>query len=215
MKKTLYSLVLVSAILGGCSSSDVKKIEDKVNDTIDNYDGDQPREIIDNEEPVTLNEEMKNLIDIHNSARSDVGVTNKMRWSANIAKDAKIYADILARSGEFEHDPRNQKPQNGGGYANGTYGENLYSYRRSDGKVPTYSMAVEKWLSEKSLYDQEPITSEGADIYGHYTQIVWSNTTKVGCARSQYKTGEFKDGYVVVCKYQTLGNYIGQYPYPK
>jgi len=217
MRKVIYLSLLVSAIFGGCSSSDSKKVEDSINETIDKYKGDQPREVIDNEAEVSLSEDMQNFIDEHNRARADVGVSNELRWSDNASKDAQIYADILASSGEFRHDPKNHKPQNGGGYENGIYGENLFA---QVGKKPTYTDAAKSWIAEKEFYHYAKVSEDNSDCdegeqCGHYTQAIWNNTTKVGCAMSKYKRGEFKDGYVIVCKYQTPGNYIGQYPYPR
>ncbi|KAK9690529.1 hypothetical protein RND81_09G134900 [Saponaria officinalis] len=44
---------------------------------------------------------------------------------------------------------------------------------------------------------------------GHYSQVVWGNSIRVGCARVQCYNG----GYFVTCNYDPLGNYVGQWPY--
>ncbi|XP_011858071.1 PREDICTED: venom allergen 3-like [Vollenhovia emeryi] len=47
-----------------------------------------------------------------------------------------------------------------------------------------------------------------------YTQIVWANTTKIGCGQIEYYTmdGEWKY-YFVVCNYGPSGNVIGDLIY--
>jgi len=47
---------------------------------------------------------------------------------------------------------------------------------------------------------------EGMTV-GHYTQLVWGSTTKLGCGAAKYKQGEF---YLLhlVCNYGPSGNRI-------
>jgi len=47
-------------------------------------------------------------------------------------------------------------------------------------------------------------TGNWADV-GHYTQMIWKNTTAVGCAVA---TGGGMDP--LVCRYSPSGNFIGQ-----
>ncbi len=159
-------------------------------------------------EVVVTSNVIQDLLDVHNDARADVGVENKLTWSDTITIDAQSYVDEIAQSGVWEHDPKNH-----GGYANGIYGENLYA---STAK-PTFEIATQAWVAEKEFYHYGAVGDENncdiGEICGHYTQVIWKDTTKVGCAMSQYQTGEFKDWYIVVCKYQTPGNYLGETPY--
>lgn len=159
-------------------------------------------------EPVILPETIQDLLDVHNDTRAEVGVNNELTWSDTIALDAQSYADTMANSGAWEHDPKNRD-----GYTNGSYGENLYT---STAK-PTFAVATQAWVDEKQYYSYGEVGDESTcvdgEMCGHYTQVIWKNTTEVGCASSQYKTGQFKDWYIVVCKYQTPGNYLGETPY--
>ena len=77
--------------------------------------------------------------------------------------------------------------------------------------------AVQAWGDEKAHYHYGVIgdsgTCDSGEQCGHYTQIVWKETRKVGCAMAQYTAGDFQGGYVVVCKYTPPGNVIGNAPY--
>ncbi len=152
-----------------------------------------------------LTEQKNALIQVHNDARMAVGVNSKLTWSDSLEVVAKAYANHLAQSGTFEHDPNNHS---------GGYGENLYAWTNK----PTLAYAAKAWVDERDFYrygkigDKSTCTQEPC---GHYTQIIWENTSKVGCAMSRYTAGTFKGGYVVVCKYQTPGNYLGEKPYKK
>jgi len=213
----VYKGVIVALCMSlflGCSTSDTqKKIEQTTQDVIKKYKGDQPRIIIDEENsPMPDNEDIKRAVKLQNIAREEVGIPEDLMftWSDSTADDAQSYARTLAESGKFEHDPKNRS-----GYTNGPYGENLYRYWSSNGAKPTYEMVAKTWINEKNNYHYARI-GDDCDFgkqCGHYTQIVWKTTTKIGCAMSRYKRGKYKGGYVVVCKYKTPGNVVGEYPY--
>ena len=44
---------------------------------------------------------------------------------------------------------------------------------------------------------------------GHFTQLVWSNTTTVGCGRTACNGDNNTPGYYVVCEYYPAGNVEG------
>ncbi len=168
----------------------------------------------DTEEPTTKtrNPEQTALLKVHNDARVAVGISQQLTWSDTIAVDAQSYADTLAESGAWEHDPKNH-----GGYTNGPYGENLYTAYSSSGKIPSWEKAALSWVDEKAFYHYgvsgDKSTCDTGKSCGHYTQIIWENTTQVGCATSLYKKGSYKGWYLIVCKYKTPGNYRGETPY--
>ncbi|KAJ9705385.1 hypothetical protein PVL29_003437 [Vitis rotundifolia] len=68
--------------------------------------------------------------------------------------------------------------------------------------------AVNMWVGEKSNYDHNSNSCVGGQC-GHYTQVVWSKSVRLGCARVQCNKG----GWFVTCNYDPRGNYIGQRPY--
>ena len=148
---------------------------------------------------------------VHNDARKEVGV-KPLVWSNNLEIDAKKYADFLAFKDIFEHsEDLSELGQ----------GENLYSTSffvlQENGekyffeKTNYLENASVSWLSEKKdfLYAKIGDTKNNFSEVGHYTQMVWIQTTQVGIAYSKSKSGKV----YVVARYYPAGNIIGQLPY--
>ncbi|KKY38811.1 putative scp-like extracellular protein [Diaporthe ampelina] len=136
-------------------------------------------------------------LDSQNSARADVGAT-ALTWDAGLASDALEWAQHLAStagsSGSLTHSTTTSD------------GENLYWQSNSDSP---YANAANAWVGEKDLYNGEAITGSGNfEEYGHYTQIIWASTSKIGMAVASDGSG----GYYVVARYNPAGNVIGETP---
>lgn len=135
---------------------------------------------------------IEQMVNAHNQWRSQVGV-RPLRWSPQLASYAQSWADRLAQNNRFEH--RQNSP----------YGENLAS---STGRQMSPTRVVEMWGNEVRDYDYASNSCAPGKVCGHYTQIVWANTTEVGCGVA--RSG---DREVWVCNYNPPGNFIGQKPY--
>ena len=134
---------------------------------------------------------IQEILDAHNSYRNDVNIPDIV-WSEEVAKSAQLWADDLATNCEFKH-------------SGGEYGENIWV---GSTKVFTPTDVVTSWGSEISDYDYESNTCTTDKDCGHYTQIVWKNSTTVGCGTATC------DGVDIwVCQYDPPGNFIGQKPY--
>jgi hypothetical protein len=104
----------------------------------------------------------------HNKYRAAVGVP-ALQWSDDLAASAQQYANHLASTDQFQH--------------SGTPGENL-----AYGEPPnnyTVTDLVDMWGKEKQyfiggIFPTVSSTGNWMDV-GHYTQLVWRNTTHVGC----------------------------------
>jgi pathogenesis-related protein 1 len=83
----------------------------------------------------------------------------------------------------------------------GVYGENL-----AGGGGLTPSGAVDMWASEKDQYVFDPTYDF---VAGHYTQLVWRDSTEIGCGIATCAGGSS----VISCRYHPPGNVIGQQPY--
>lgn len=139
------------------------------------------------------------LLAAQNQARAALGVA-PLQWNDQLAKDASLWADELAASGKFEHSPDEPgvAPQ----------GENLWA--GTPGAYQPESM-IGLWVAEKRDYKPGvfPNNSRSGKVanVSHYTQVVWRETTHVGCSLSRGRQEE-----VLVCRYSTPGNVIGQRP---
>lgn len=152
--------------------------------------------------------DINKAITIHNNAREEVGVS-KLVWSDKLAEDALNYAIYLSNIdiGLVHSNSRNDQ------------GENLYSsfkFQTINGvksfiysKTP-YKDASLAWYDEISDYVYGPIKNDSNfNIVGHYTQMIWSSTKKVGIASARSKSGNV----YVVARYFPTGNFIGEFPY--
>jgi pathogenesis-related protein 1 len=87
--------------------------------------------------------------------------------------------------------------------------------------APTESIAaaVNSWVGEVADYNHATNTCAAGKVCGHYTQIVWSTTTGVGCAQVSCTTnspfGAFASGkwQFEVCDFSPAGNIVGRAPY--
>ncbi|KAG6016407.1 hypothetical protein E4U43_003691 [Claviceps pusilla] len=84
-------------------------------------------------------------------------------------------------------------------HSGGPYGENL---ARGYADV---TASVEAWGEEAAAYDYRGAAfSLGT---GHFTQLVWKDTTDVGCGRRWCG----REGWYLVCEYWPRGNIVGRF----
>jgi len=131
------------------------------------------------------------ILAAHNRVRAQNGA-RPLIWSDQLASVAQQWADYLLRSGEFAH----RTPSR--------FGENLYEIQ---GGRATPAMPVDGWASEAADYDAARNSCRSGARCGHYTQIIWRTTRRVGCGVARAGKRE-----VWVCNYDPPGNVIGQRP---
>jgi pathogenesis-related protein 1 len=149
--------------------------------------------------------EQTELVTAHNTWRSLVKVP-PLTWSSSLANTAQVYADKLktTQACKMIHS-----------HTNGL-GENLfwasaltYSNGSSAIQVVSPTKAVEEWGSEKADYNYTANACTKGKMCGHYTQVVWKDTTQVGCGKAICTD----NSQIWVCNYTPAGNFIGQKPY--
>lgn len=105
-----------------------------------------------------------------------------------------------------------------GHYVDGSYGQNLYA---AAGSSPSFSVtpgtAVKGWGDEKAFYSLASNSCAEGKVCGHYTQVVWASTDRVGCSKQRCTSGSpftsLATWWIVVCNYGPPGNYVGVRPY--
>lgn len=148
------------------------------------------------------------IIAAHNRLRAEVGVTKKLSYSKTLAVSAQAWAEHLKQSNACKM--RHSEP-------NGRYGENLFwgsAVTWTDGRKELQKVSskqvVEDWGSEKADYDYASNACTDGKMCGHYTQIVWRNSAKVGCGVA---VCEDTQEQVWACQYLPAGNWLGKKPY--
>ncbi|XP_044042929.1 GLIPR1-like protein 1 isoform X2 [Siniperca chuatsi] len=141
----------------------------------------------------------------HNWARSSVSPPS---WDEGLAITARAWA----RHCVFEHntylkDVHRMHP------TFTSVGENIWAgYPPSSFNV---TQAIKSWVDEKQHYDYN--SKSCTDVCGHYTQVVWANSYKVGCAAQLCPNGvsnfDSRESVAFVCNYATGGNVNRRQPY--
>ncbi|KAI1292872.1 Golgi-associated plant pathogenesis-related protein 1 [Halotydeus destructor] len=70
------------------------------------------------------------------------------------------------------------------------------------------SLIVNDWYNEIKYYNFQRPNQMPINIIGHFTQVVWRSTDKVGCAQAG-SVGGNKGGVYTVCNYDPPGNRQG------
>lgn len=135
------------------------------------------------------------IVQAHNAARQAAGQP-PLIWDEALGSQAARYAFQMAMSHRFAHS--DHRVRNGSG-------ENLWMGTRGAFSVDAMMRA---WLAEGRSFRAGifPVVSRTGDWQdvGHYTQMVWPSTRKVGCALATNATADY-----LVCHYWPAGNVVG------
>ncbi|KAL0359779.1 UNVERIFIED_CONTAM: Pathogenesis-related protein PR-1 [Sesamum calycinum] len=137
--------------------------------------------------------DVQQFLSVQNAARAALKLP-PLVWDPNIARYAAWYANQRRVDCELEH-------------SNGPYGENIFW---GSGNGWTAAQAAAAWVSERREYNYWSNSCVYGQECGHYTQIVWKDTRRMGCARVVCYGGR---GVFMICNYDPPGNYIGERPY--
>jgi hypothetical protein len=135
------------------------------------------------------------VVAAHNAARRAAG-QRPVKWDDGLGAQAARYAFQLAISDRFAHSAASVRKG---------AGENLWMGTRG---AFTVNSMIDSWLSEGRSFRAGvfPVVSRTGDWrdVGHYTQIVWPATRKVGCALATNASADY-----LVCHYWPAGNVQG------
>eukprot|EP00658_Telonema_sp_P-2_P060247 TRINITY_DN49203_c0_g1_i2.p1 TRINITY_DN49203_c0_g1~~TRINITY_DN49203_c0_g1_i2.p1 ORF type:complete len:251 (+),score=61.31 TRINITY_DN49203_c0_g1_i2:134-886(+) len=120
------------------------------------------------------------MLEGHNKYRAKHSAP-EVKWSDSCARNAQLCVDHCQATGSLSHSH----------YAG--QGQNVYFGH--PGRSAEH--ALDSWYSEIKDYDFEQHQGHHT---GHFTQIVWKQTVKIGAARSS-------DGEYIACNYDPPGNW--------
>ncbi|CAB1440958.1 unnamed protein product [Pleuronectes platessa] len=149
-----------------------------------------------------LSEEQEEmLVELHNHYRGQVSPSASammpLRWDPSL----KVIAEGYAAKCVWNHNPELEET-----------GENLFA-----GTGPLdLREALEKWFLERLDYSFHNNSCDEDKMCGHYTQMVWADTHRVGCAFhlcNNMEGLEWERVSYLVCNYYPAGNYEDQRPY--
>lgn len=136
-------------------------------------------------------DEKQTMVELHNHYRAQVSPPAsdmlQMRWDDELAAFAKAYA---------------QKCVWGHNKERGRRGENLFAITDEGMDVP---LAVGNWHEEHEYYNLSTGTCDPGQMCGHYTQVVWSKTERIGCGSHFCETlqgVEEANIHLLVCNYE-------------
>jgi uncharacterized protein YkwD len=139
------------------------------------------------------------LLASHNAERARLGV-KPLAWSDDLAAKARKWAEHLAATNTFEHAVISK--------AEGDQGENLWMGTRDSYEAEEM---VQAWIDERTMFKSgkfpaNSTTGNWTDV-GHYTQLIWQGTSRLGCAVATNRNDDY-----LVCRYDPPGNWVGQNP---
>nr|AAD33696.1 PR1a precursor [Glycine max] len=141
----------------------------------------------------------EDYVNAHNAAEAEVGsqsprqtvIVPSLAWDDTVAAYAESYANQRKGDCQLIH-------------SGGEYGENI---AMSTGEL-SGTDAVKMWVDEKSNCDYDSNSCVGGECL-HYTQVVWANSVRLGCAKVTCDNG----GTFITCNYDPPGNFVGERPY--
>ena len=160
--------------------------------------------------PLTKQQLFAGALNAHNTVRAKHGL-QPLKWSDKLAAYSQEWADHLGRGNTCQMYHRSGSPK---------HGENLYissalvwsdrgkEISREKNRV-TIKDVVKVWTDEEKWYNYQKNSCQPGQQCGHYTQVVWRETTEVGCAVKF--CGDQSQNWV--CSYNPPGNFVGKRPY--
>lgn len=161
-------------------------------------------------------EEKHGIVEIHNKLRAllargeekrgrpgpqpEAADMEEMEWDPELATVAQRHADQCV----FDHDCSECRSVERWGV-----GQNLYIYKQSL-RLPAknWRRAVTDWYDEVRLFSRKHVKPfQFSAAIGHFSQLVWAQTSKVGCGSTSYREGKWFST-LYTCNYGPNGNFI-------
>lgn len=136
------------------------------------------------------------VLKVHNRYRASVGA-KPLQWNPQLAVAAGSYGPALAAIGKLVHSARD-----------GRRGQSENLWMGTSGKYTIEAM-IEYWADERRMmragvFPNVSTTRDWLDV-SHYTQMIWPDTTHVGCHLQRARIYD-----ILICRYSPKGNQDGR-----
>lgn len=211
--KRLFLSYLICTFLVACSAGERKSSNDNIGSiskapTESNQSTNTSES--ESEPELTKQQLFSGALDAHNRVRAKHKL-QPLKWSDKLAAYSQDWSNHLGKDQSCKMYHRSGTPQ---------YGENLYISSAKIWKLGQQETSREKnrvtirdvvkvWTDEERWYNYNSNSCQPGQQCGHYTQVVWRDTTEVGCAVTYCPD----KSQTWVCSYNPPGNYVGQRPY--
>jgi len=153
----------------------------------------------------------REIVRLHNEYRRQAGSSDMklMSWDDKVAAIAEEYVKQCS----FEHSADSFRKTDDFTYL----GENLYKGWTSSSVLSATGVNSSGVSWHNEIDDYTYATDSCSRVCGHYTQMVWADTHKIGCGASfcQDSDPRFHHSIIVSCNYGPGGNYVGRKPFQK
>lgn len=178
--------------MGICASKATSRAKDELADVDD--DDDAPEA---GSSPGQYGVDQQIALDAHNALRALHGAP-PLVWDDTCAQHALLAVQECVNQGALMHNNCSEYNE----------GQNLYTASSTGDNSANSKTAVQSWYSELDSYDfGNP--GFGMDT-GHFTQLVWKGTTKVGMAKVVTEDGGWNTCYIAA-NYSAAGNMTGDF----
>lgn len=131
------------------------------------------------------------VLNTHNLYRWALGI-DSLSYDDSLEKEAIEWVLFLAEKNKLVHATHRNN-----------HGENL----AKTSFVLSVDNAINMWGIERLNYNHFTFFKD--NTVGHYTQMVWQETSKVGCGLAKNVEGD----YFLVCRYSPHGNIVSEHPF--
>lgn len=159
--------------------------------------------------------ELTGITQLHNDVRAMVDTTGvaggalaPLTWDDDLAQTAAAW---VKQCSDGDHDglvDHNTGRSNGHAFY---VGENIFGSSGTATAHDAMLMPTFGWAAEAAHYHYATNTCDAGSTCGHYTQVVWRATQKVGCAIGRCAGLMYPS--TIVCDYGPGGNVNNQKPY--
>ena len=138
---------------------------------------------------------LKEFLNLHNQEREALELP-VLEWSDELQESAQLLANTMAFKDAFEQ-------------GNSGFGENSWS---GENNGATFEEIFELWSAGKPNFEADKAVPQNCiqsfEQCADYSQIVWSQTTHIGCAAAASMENDY-----IVCHYSPAGNIQDQKAY--